>query len=483
MFLIWSRHGFRYITLMFLVVASAILLAAPAYAHPADEINERDFVHIGRDAMTIDLAMSAGAITLRTVWKAADTNGDGTLDTSEREAFGADLARGFTVMADSIPVPTRYDSGSLQIATTLQAFSLHGADAGGATVTARFAVAVAVSTTSEITIAATHFRDADGAKPVELVPSADAPLSLVVQGGTDVNLRVTVATSSTGGPIAAAEPNTSPNDRIVTMLARFVRTPSGGPTYLLFGLCIAALLGALHALTPGHGKTLVTAYLVGTDGRPTDALALGGIITFTHTGSVVVLGVATLVLTRLWTPYRVLPWIECGSSFAIIVLGGWLAWTRFDSVAQGRRIVMRRTASSQIEGAMHEHEDGVVHAHGWFGAHEHRHPPMTASPRTIALVGLSGGILPCPDALAILLIAVAAGYLLAGLLIILAFSAGLAAVLIGLGLLITSTRVMHRLTERTVHGAAVTRWMPTCSAVIMVCVGGGALVRAIAAIT
>ena len=99
--------------------------------------------------------------------------------------------------------------------------------------------------------------------------------------------------------------------------------------FILLGLIVAAVLGALHALTPGHGKTLITAYLVGTEGRPRDALALGGIITATHTGSVIALGIATLLVARFWTPYRVLPWIECATSIAIIAVGLWLVWTRF----------------------------------------------------------------------------------------------------------------------------------------------------------
>lgn len=462
-----------------LAVASVVLREAPTYAHPADEINERDLVHIGRDVMTVDMAISAGAITLRTVWKAADTNGDGTLDANEREAFGVDLARGFTVLVDGNAVPVRYDANSLQMASTQRAFTLEGGDAGGATVSAAFLVPFPALDGGEVTIAVAHFREADGAKPPEVVPSADAPRSLIVQGGTDVDLRVTLAPPSTAVPVAIHETQGSPNNRNITLLARFVRSPSGGLTYLLLGLCTAALLGALHALTPGHGKTLVTAYLVGTDGRPIDALALGGIITLTHTGSVAALGVATLLLTRLWTPYRVLPWIECGSSVAIILLGGWLAWTRFAAVARRRHSVR---APAYINGETHEHEDGTVHTHGWFGAHDHRAATMTASKRTIALVGMSGGILPCPDALAILLIAIAAGHLFSGLLIIAAFSAGLAAVLIGLGLLITTTQIMHRLAARTTRGSAVTRWMPTCSAAIMVCVGIIALARAIAAI-
>jgi nickel/cobalt transporter (NicO) family protein len=171
----------------------------------------------------------------------------------------------------------------------------------------------------------------------------------------------------------------------------------------------------------------------------------------------------------------------------IIVVGVWLAWTRFAAVASLRHSRSHAPAlgaqQSSDTGIMHEHDDGTVHSHGWRGVHTHAPPGVGGqSLRTIALVGVSGGILPCPDALAILLVAVAAGNILSGLLIIVAFSTGLAAVLIGLGLLITSTRLIGRIMDRASGRLAIARWIPFCSAVIMVAVGVVALGRAVAAL-
>jgi ABC-type nickel/cobalt efflux system permease component RcnA len=373
------------------------------------------------------------------------------------------------------------------MAQTAQAFSLEGAEASGATVSAAFTMPFDATATREVMIAVTHFRATDGAKPPDLIPNADAPLGIIIQGGADVALRMTITSSSAFVPQPSPAPLAPPNDRNVTIMQRFVRNPSNNPFFLLLGLLVAAMLGALHALTPGHGKTLVTAYLVGTEGRPRDAFALGGVITATHTGSVVALGVATLLVARLWTPYRLLPWIECGTSAVIIVVGAWLAWTRFAAAAAVRHSRARAPALGAQRSSdtviMHEHDDGTVHSHGWGGAHAHALPGVGGqSLRTIALVGVSGGILPCPDALAILLVAVAAGNILSGLLIIVAFSTGLAAVLIGLGLLITSTRLIGLITDRASGRLAIARWIPVCSAVIMVAVGVAALGRAVAAL-
>jgi nickel/cobalt transporter (NicO) family protein len=478
---------FGHLTILLLVLPLALALATPARADPADEILERDLVHVQSDAIRIDLTISAGAITLRTVWKAADTNGDGMLDAGDREAFGAALAAGFAAKVDGSSAQVQYVPGSLQMAQSAQAFSLQGTDARGATVDAAFTLPFDAGVGREVAIAVTHFRTADGAKPPDLIPSADAPLGIIIQGGSDVALRMTISSAIPGSPHPSPPPVTLPNDRNVTIMQRFVRNPSSNPLFLLLGLLVAAVLGALHALTPGHGKTLVTAYLVDTEGRPRDAFALGGVITATHTGSVVALGVATLLVARLWTPYRLLPWIECGTSAVIIVVGVWLAWTRFAAVASLRHSRSHAPAlgaqQSSDTGIMHEHDDGTVHSHGWRGVHTHAPPGVGGqSLRTIALVGVSGGILPCPDALAILLVAVAAGNILSGLLIIVAFSTGLAAVLIGLGLLITSTRLIGRIMDRASGRLAIARWIPFCSAVIMVAVGVVALGRAVAAL-
>jgi nickel/cobalt transporter (NicO) family protein len=476
------------LTTIILVLPIALALARPAHAHPADEILERDLVHVQSDAMQIDLTISAGAITLLTVWKAADTNRDGALDAADRDAFGAALADGFAVNIDGATARVQYVPGSLRMADTERAFALQGADASGAIVAAAFTVPFDAPAAREVTVAVDHFHAADGAKPPDLIPNADPPLGIIVQGGTDVALRMTISSPSAASLRPPALSPQPPNDRNVAILQRFVRGRLSNPLFLLLGLLVATALGALHALTPGHGKTLITAYLVGAEGRPRDALALGGIITVTHTGSVVALGVATLLVARLWTPYRMLPWIEGVTSVAIILVGTWLAWTRFAAVASLKRPRIRALKAtirppSLADDAMHEHDDGTIHAHGWPGSHTHTHPAMAhRSPREIALIGVSGGILPCPDALAILLVAVAAGNVVAGLLIIFAFSAGLAAVLIGLGLLITGTRIIGRITHRVSGRMALARWIPTCSAVIMVAVGVAALVRAVAAI-
>lgn len=470
-------RGLSLVAFLFGVLAVAGGISYPVAAHPADEINERGAVHLRPDGLKIEMTISAGALTLRDLWADADRNGDGALDGDETAAFGAFLARGFTVSADGNPLSPAYVGDSVEMKTTLRDFTLQGADATGATVRARFDVPFDASAAShEITIVVRHYNHRATGRPVELIPDAAAPLGIIVQGGADVDLRLT---TSVGGPAptAIAPPaQRAPNHATITTLQRFVRAPADG-SVTLAGLGVAILLGALHALTPGHGKTLVAAYLVGRRGRPRDAFALGGVLTVTHTGSVVAIGLVLLIGTHTIAPDRLLPAIEAIGSLGIVGLGIALLPRRVAS-ARIRGRGRPRTSGMALSGE-HMHEDGAVHTHGWFGTapHEHHHDDM-GSVRSLLLLGIGGGIVPCPDALAILLIAVAAGHVITGLIIILGFSVGLAAVLTGLGILLTILPASTRVSGRFVQSAKIGQWLPVASAVMILLIGLSGLWRA-----
>ncbi|MDY0061677.1 MAG: sulfite exporter TauE/SafE family protein [Myxococcota bacterium] len=188
-----------------------------------------------------------------------------------------------------------------------------------------------------------------------------------------------------------------------------------GLAMLLGTLLAAFLLGAGHALAPGHGKALVAAYLVGRRGTARDALLLGLSVTATHVASVLLLGLLTLFASRYLLPEQILPWIGLGAGLLVVGLG--------------LRLLLGATRG---HGHEHEHE----HEHG----HEHGHAarPATAAPRwgETVLLGISGGLVPCPTALVVLLSAIALNRIVLGLGLILVFSLGLASVLVLLGLLV-----------------------------------------------
>ncbi len=460
-----------------LIVAGCLSFSVAA--HPADEINERDFVHIRPDGIGIEMTVSAGALTLRDIWADADRNGDGFVDEREIAGFGAVLARGFTIVADGTSLTPDYTGGSLEMKPTLHDFQLQGADATGAIVRARFDAPFAASAAPhEITISIRHYNYRAYGRPVELIPDATAPLGIIVQGGADVDLRLTTIMGGVAPVAVIPQQQRNPNHPSVATLQRFVISPAGGPITLA-GLGVAILLGALHALTPGHGKTLVAAYLFGRRGRPRDAFALGGVLTITHTGSVVAIGLVLLVGTRTIAPDRFLSAIEAIGSLGIVGLGIALLPRRLAfAMIRGRN--PSRTSAATL-GATHMHVDGTIHTHSWFETAAHEHRPADADDlRSLLMLGISGGIVPCPDALAILLIAVAAGHVIPGLIIILGFSFGLAAVLTGLGLILTTLSIPSISSGRFLNSAKLGRWLPVVSAGMIMLIGVSGLWRATA---
>ena len=167
------------------------------------------------------------------------------------------------------------------------------------------------------------------------------------------------------------------------------------------------LLGAAHALSPGHGKTLVAAYLVGSRGKMRHAVFLGIIVTATHVFSVVILGLIALWATQEVVPERVGPWISLAAGILIVLMGIWMMISR-----------LRKKADHVHD---HDHDHGVK----W---------------TEILVLGISGGMVPCLSATVVLLFAIYVGRILMGLLLIAAFSLGMAAALIVIGMLVVTGR-------------------------------------------
>jgi nickel/cobalt transporter (NicO) family protein len=238
------------------------------------------------------------------------------------------------------------------------------------------------------------------------------------------------------------------------------------------GLLILLLLGsaffwgALHALSPGHGKTMVAGYLAGSRGRPKDAALLGLTVTITHTSAVFALGLVTLAASAYVLPEDLYPWLGVASGAMVIAIGFWAIWTRL------RRWRAIRT----------EHERGHHHTHG-HGGHTHTHEPSGApiTTRSLIALGVSGGIVPCPSALVVLVAAISQHRLGLGLVLILAFSVGLAATLTAVGLAVLhGGRLIARLRpERRLFGGRIAGVLPALSATLIVIAGTLITVRAI----
>jgi ABC-type nickel/cobalt efflux system permease component RcnA len=232
---------------------------------------------------------------------------------------------------------------------------------------------------------------------------------------------------------------------------------------MALALALAVMLGGLHALTPGHGKTLVAAYLVGSRGTVRHAVALGGIVTFTHTASVIAIGLIALFASRFIVPDVLVPTLEIGSGALVVALGARLVWQRWAAFR-------RRRDSDQLHAHPHHGHD---HPHDHGDGHVHSHLPPAEGFRVGSLVamGVSGGLVPCPEALGIMIVAVGLNRILLGLGLIVSFSLGLAAVLIGVGILLVRSR---SLVERVGGlGVRFSTGLPLGSAVIVTALGIG----------
>jgi nickel/cobalt exporter len=264
-------------------------------------------------------------------------------------------------------------------------------------------------------------------------------------------------------------------------LPRLLQATSGGVGVVLLALAVAAGLGALHALEPGHGKTMVAAYLVGSRGTAWHAVVLGMVVTASHTAAVYALGAATLYASHYVVPERIYPWLAVATGATIAGLGLYLLALR----SRGEHA---HAHDHHHAGAHHHHghPHGHDHAHGHHhhhddahaGGHHHHDPPVSL--RQLFTLGVTGGIVPCPAALVVLLAAVSLGRIGFGLVLIVAFSAGLAAVLIATGLLVIHARRI--LLRASGEGRMVMRWLPLTSAALITLVGVAMTIRALHAV-
>ena len=254
-------------------------------------------------------------------------------------------------------------------------------------------------------------------------------------------------------------------------LTRLLHQQQLTPWMIAAAIGIAFVLGAAHALTPGHGKTIVAAYLVGSRGTLKHAAFLGAMVTFTHTVSVFLLGLATLFLFQYVVPQKVTQVLGAISGISIILIGGWMLSKRL------RRTQHTHThtheAHSHTHDHGHDHEHPHTHSHGH--SHEHSHGPggHTHMPDEISWSGLvalgaSGGLVPCESALVLLLTAIALRRVGLGLLLLVSFSLGLALVLMAIGVLVIYAK---NLLPASSGGNPFFRWMPVASAAVVMGLG------------
>jgi nickel/cobalt transporter (NicO) family protein len=231
--------------------------------------------------------------------------------------------------------------------------------------------------------------------------------------------------------------------------------------------------GAVHAATPGHGKTIAAAYIVGARGKPSDAVILGIFVTLSHVSGIVLVGVLASLGSTWLVPQRIEAYLALAMGILVIGLGLWMLWLQRDllALAMGEphaaglpalpgsaayrahaEHAVHDHAHAHAHGHRHDHdhhhahahthahgEDVGWHSHGWGTYHSHRIDLVTDDRRPklamLLALGIAGGILPDPAALAILLAALSSGQVMLGLATVVVFSLGFAATLVAVGLI------------------------------------------------
>jgi ABC-type nickel/cobalt efflux system permease component RcnA len=217
---------------------------------------------------------------------------------------------------------------------------------------------------------------------------------------------------------------------------------------VLISLALAVFWGAAHALSPGHGKTIVSAYLVGSRGTPWHAALLGLITTATHTAGVFALGGVTLLLSQWIVPDTLYPWLDLSAGLMVVGVGS--------------AVLIGRTRHA------HAHR----HGHG----HHHPHDHAEGERRSLLAVGISGGLLPCPSALVVLLAAITLHRVAFGMLLVFAFSLGLAVAITLVGLVAVMAKSMFARFDGRGRLLSV---LPAVSALVIVLAGAAMVARAL----
>ena len=518
-------------------LAGVLLLPAVAGAHPLGNftINHFSGVRVAADAVVIDHVIDLAEIPTFSAFRAVDTDGDGVTSDAERAAAAttrcADQAAALVLTAGGARAPLAATAGAV-------AFPM-GQGAPTMRLVCRLEAAVPAGVTGAVSFSDPTFAERAGWREITVAgdgmtvagdvvatsPSArltDYPAGLLAQAPTDLAVAFTVkvggpalpplvqpeigASVGSGGPVGET-PAAVPGGiaELGGDLAAVFQADELTPWVLLLSMLAAAGLGALHALSPGHGKTVMAAYLVGSRGTSRQALGLGATVTVSHTLGVLALGVVSLSASAVIAPERLYPILGVVSGAIVVGIAGWLLlgigrgwWTA--------RSAARAHAAAHDHGHAHDHGNAAAHGHdhdhahphdavhahphphphaqtaadadaGWHshGGIRHTHLPATGtrplSWRGLFALGLAGGMVPSVSAIILLLGSIAAGRPAYGIALTVAFGAGMAVVLVGIGIGLVHARALLERMPTRLPGRSLGRLVPAGSATVMLLAG------------
>lgn len=522
-----------------LVIAFVLSLALPtaAFAHPLGNftINHYAGLNVSREFLEIDYVLDMAEIPAFQEIALFDANGNGQPDPAEAATYHA--AKCETIRSD---LDLRLNSQSVSI--TLASSNVEFPAGAGGLLTLRLSCIFNAPLTAETTsISFTDNSYADRLGWREIVVVGD---ELGLQGefaSTSLSQRLTaypdellsspldqreisfaVDLSSAAGPSQAIDqPASSLTTNREDAFTKLITLENLTLPTLLLALGISFVWGAAHAMSPGHGKTIVGAYLVGSRGTIKHALYLGLTTTITHTLGVFALGLITLFAAQYIVPEQLYPWMSLLSGLFVVGIGfnlfvqrlrssrldGWFGGLKprlsnlqpvYSSVSQPPKVSIEHAHAHRFVLASdrsHSHDHDHIHPHEHDHAHDHYHhdadhhdhgpgghshtPPEEITWRSLLALGISGGLIPCPSALIVMLGAIALNRIGFGLILVLAFSLGLAGALTAIGMLFIYA---GRLFERFPSQGKVLQFVPVFSALFVAAIGIGISVKALAEI-
>jgi nickel/cobalt transporter (NicO) family protein len=422
------------------LIATGLARPESAAAHPLGNftINRYSRLELYSDAVRLRYVLDMAEIPAFQEIDSIDTNGDGDLSSSESDAFvtrrSSEIADNlrlsvngstahFEVLSNDITYPAgQAGLQTLRLGLLLESripasqVSLEYSDdnysdrIGWKEIVISSAAGVVVSNSS----AATEDRSAElTTYPDDLLSS---PLD-VTSATVSYDAR-SAASAPALGPAESfgAAPKETP-ERAGAGFASLIDSEELTVPVMLISLLLALGFGAIHALEPGHGKTFVAAYFVGVRGTVRQALGLGLIVAITHTIGVLIIGLVALFGSQYILPERLYSWLSLASGVMVLALGVRLIAARAGAWQAVRRLTAVLSKGSAKASHIYSHDhphEHLVHAPPW---------------KSLLALGLADGLTPSPSALVVLLAAVSLDRIGLGVLLIVAFSIGLAAVL------------------------------------------------------
>jgi ABC-type nickel/cobalt efflux system permease component RcnA/Tol biopolymer transport system component len=479
-----------------LVLAVFLLLAAavPASAHPLDEYLHTLTLDIFADRLQLEWRITTGPLLANAVWFEADLNMDGEISKAETRAYVAARVLSLETVAGDILIHWEIaeihwpaEKTALELGEEEISFLLTAPLPEGLKQPFPLLIRNRFDQTTNNHWFYLHAHDNWRIQHIQQGPdSLSFDLSRSMFSDEDWLVTWDSGKPQMGGLVVEAPQDLTGSLQTRSRLTGIVQQATQGKGFLFFlgAAGVAILLGMLHAFSPGHGKSIVTAYMLGSKGNWVYALYLGIIVAITHTVTVIVIGLLLLFTSRLIMPTSFFPLMEVLSGVLILVIGGILIF-KASRFYRKRAKELREAAQQEPEIEVLDEDAGRarirIEQPITEGAPSHWHVGPKYAPRhkadtskmdwkTLLAIGTSGGMVPCPDAVAIMVIAAASQQLPLGIFLISSFSIGIAVSLILIGLSVMKGRqFLARFTffERAIPYA------PLVSAIVIFALGIG----------